>query len=88
VVKKTNTHNPKPLVRTAHVSVFLTGHSCSTPYHMEQFPLISCRKSLFIMVYREFNTVFGKIGRSGWFRTVIIQLINSTCLPCLCGLPS
>ena len=32
--------------------------------------------------YRAFNTVFGRIGRSG-SEEVIIELINSKCLPCL-----
>ena len=32
--------------------------------------------------YRTFNAVFGRIGRSG-SEEVILQLINSKCLPCL-----
>ena len=32
--------------------------------------------------YRAFNAVFGRIGRSG-SEEVILQLINSKCLPCL-----
>ena len=35
-----------------------------------------------VSFYRAFNAVFGRIGRSG-SEEVIIQLINSKCLPCL-----